>query len=105
MMMTNLEKRKLFSEIADRGFEAEEMMVTKNSVHCHGIRLTNPNCSEISAVVYLSDDDSYDEIFEKVMAAIAVRMDFVRMFIVVCFISNTKIMIPAKQLHRCRFSI
>lgn len=69
MMMTNLEKRKLFSEIADRGFEAEEMMVTKNSVHCHGIRLTNPNCSEISAVVYLSDDDSYDEIFEKVMAA------------------------------------
>lgn len=66
--MTNLEKFALMSVIADRGYEAEEMTVVKNGVLCHGLRLTNPDCSEVSAVVYLSDDDTYDDVLDRVMA-------------------------------------
>ena len=56
--MTNLEKFALMSVIADRGFQAEEETVIKNGVACKGIRLSNPENPVISAVVYVSDDDT-----------------------------------------------
>lgn len=72
--MTDLEKCKLMTIISEHGFQADEVEVTKNSVLCHGLRLINPNSPDVSAIVYLSDDDTYEDVFDRVWEVMDKKM-------------------------------
>jgi len=56
----------LINELKESGIEAEGITVCKNGCECTGIRVINPDCPNISPIIYYSTEETIESVLSRI---------------------------------------